>query len=233
MFPQENHEMNNKELTAIFQAVGKRYGFDESTAEFSPFKDFKMKWTRTYKWISFEVCDYLSDAPEDVMKSLATTIFRKIGGEADVEYGKEFTDWIGTGDFIRLKQPLYVRRFRGLSVNSAGANRNLGDSYERLVSKGLVDYDNTVYLGWATFPSSKVVGKSSVIMKVVAMSDILDSLDIPDDVMDYCLYSQLAHIGMGFNPGHDSRGAQYDELLSKFPGRSEMESFLERINMHV
>lgn len=225
--------MNNKDLTAIFQAVGKRHGFDESTAEFSPFKDFKVKWTRTYKWISFEVCDYLSDAPDEVIKSLANTIFDKICGGTDAGYGSEFTDWIGTNEFIRLKQPLYVRRFRGLSLDSAGANRNLKDSYGRLVAKGLVPEDDAVYLGWATFPSSKVVGKSSVIMKVVAMSDVLDSLDIPDDVMDYCLYSQLSHIGMGFNPGCDSRGAQYDELLSRYPGRAEAESFLDRMNMHV
>ncbi len=59
--------MNNQMLTAIFSVAGTRNGYDEVQAEFSPFRDFKVKWTRSYKWIAFEVSDYLSDAPENVI----------------------------------------------------------------------------------------------------------------------------------------------------------------------
>ena len=57
--------------------------------------------------------------------------------------------------------------------------------------------------------------------------------DVPDEVMDYCLYSQLAHVGMGFNRNGESRGSQYDALLSRFPDRAEMDSALRRFNMHI
>ena len=35
------------------QNVGRRNGFEDIGAEFAAFRDFKLKWIRSYKWISF------------------------------------------------------------------------------------------------------------------------------------------------------------------------------------
>ena len=70
-------------------------------------------------------------------------------------------------------------------------------------------------------------------MRVVSISGCLDSGDVPERLLDYCLFSQLAHVGMGFNPGVGRRGKEYDEVLSQFPRRSEMESALRRLGLHV
>lgn len=225
--------MNNKTLTALFAAVGRRYGYEETTAEFAAFRDFKIKWTRSPRWISFEVSDYLSDAPERVMTSMAVTIFDRIKGEEAKAYDDEVSEWITSDEFVRSKQPLFVRRFRGLSRGTAGESRDLADSYERLIDCGLVERDPDVYIGWAGANRSLRVARSSVLMKVVAMSDLLDDEGVPEDVLDYCLYTQLAHIGMGFNPFSDRRGPEYDALLSRFPGRASMESYLRGRGMFV
>lgn len=224
--------MNNQMLTAIFAVAGMRNGYDDIHAEFSPFRDFKIKWTRSYRWISFEVSDYLMDAPEDVMKSLANTIFRRIRGEDESMYTEPVRQWISSDQFVRSKQPLYVRRFRGLSMSTIGRNRDLAESYGRLVDMGLVSRDPSVYIGWAAEDRSRVIGRVSVLMKVVAMSSILDSTDVPDRVVDFCLYTQLAHLSMGFRPGMERRNSEYDALLSRFPDRASMEYELRRINMH-
>lgn len=225
--------MNNKTLTALFAAVGRRYGYEETTAEFAAFRDFKIKWTRSPRWISFEVSDYLSDAPERVMTSMAVTIFDRIKGEEAKAYDDEVSEWITSDEFVRSKQPLFVRRFRGLSRGTAGESRDLADSYERLIDCGLVERDPDIYIGWAGANRSLRVARSSVLMKVVAMSDLLDDDGVPEDVLDYCLYTQLAHIGMGFNPFSDRRGPEYDALLSRFPGRPSMESYLRGKGMYV
>ena len=228
--------MNNQTLTAIFTVVGTRNGYDRVQAEFSPFRDFKVKWSGSYKWIEFEVSDYLCDAPEDVIESLAVTIFHRIRDDTHdnlMRYGDAVCEWITSDDFVRSKQPVFVRRFRGISLSTMGNHRDLAESYQRLVDMGLVERDPDIYLGWAAGGSSRAVGRASILMKVVAMSQLLDCDDVPDEVMDYCLYSQLAHVGMGFNRNGESRGSQYDALLSRFPDRAEMDSALRRFNMHI
>lgn len=57
-------------------------------AEFSSFRDLKIKWVRIYKWIEFQVSDYLMRAPEGVIEGLARTIFSKILG-TDKSYSDE------------------------------------------------------------------------------------------------------------------------------------------------
>lgn len=44
---------NNEMLNRAMRNAGIRNGFEDITAEFFAFRDFKLKWTRSYKWISF------------------------------------------------------------------------------------------------------------------------------------------------------------------------------------
>ncbi len=225
--------MNNNDLAAMARAIGKRYGYEDATAQFIPIRDFKVRWTRTYKWISLEICDYLADAPEDVILSLMSTIFKRIAGEDDAEYESDLVSWLTAEDFVREKQPIYVRRFRGLSKTPMGNLKDLDESYRRLIDMGLVERDPMVHLGWGMFPASNIVARTSVIMKVVSMSDLLDREEVDDVLVDYCLYAQLARLKMGFNPGTCRRGAEYDALLDLFPGRYALERKLERMEMHI
>ena len=231
--PQEFRDMDNNDLAAMVKAVGNRFGYEDATASCSPMNEFKVKWTRTYKWISLDISDYLDDAPEDVMECLLTTIFRRIAGEDSVEYGQPLVDWLRSEGFVRSKQSLFVRRFRGLSLSTEGKHRDLTDSYRRLIDKGLVEEDPLTYIGWAIYPSTKIVGKTSAIMKVIAISEVLDSEAVSEDVLDYCLYSQLARVKLGFNPGPKRRGIEYDALLDKYPDRRVMDRKLECMNMHI
>lgn len=223
--------MNDRRLTALFAAVGGRNGYDRTSAEFEPFRDFKIRWTRCPGWIDFEVSDYMDDAPDGVVTSMAETVFGRIRGDDRTPYPENVCRWISSDDFVRGKQPLYVRRFRGLSRSTAGEEVDLTDSYERLVSRGLVERDPDLYMGWAPSARSMRVGRASVLMKVVAMSDLLDDGDVPEDLLDYCLYAQVAHVGMGFNPGTAARTDEYARLLNRFPRRAEMEAELSKRNM--
>ena len=54
-------------LTEIFEAVGRRYGYEDVKAEFSPLRDFKVRWQRSYYWIVFTISDDLDNAPDDVL----------------------------------------------------------------------------------------------------------------------------------------------------------------------
>ncbi len=165
--------MNNRELARIFAAIGAKHGYDSIKAEFAAFNDFKVKWTRSFKWAEFEVSDYLMDAPEDVVWALADTIFKKIGGE-DAVYPDLLCGWLTSDDFVNRKQPLYIERFTGLSLTPRGATKDIAESRRRLQQQGLIRNDPCIYAGWVNAGKSRCIGKASILMKVVAMSSIVD-----------------------------------------------------------
>ena len=229
--PQERTHLNNRELARIFAASGTKHGYDSVKAEFAAFKDFKVKWTRSYKWAEFDVSDYLTDAPDEVIEALADTIFKKIGGE-DAVYPDVLCGWLTSEDFVSRKQPLYVKRCSGLSLTPRGQFKDIAESRRRLQDMGLIRNDSDIFAGWV-HSGSRCVGKASILMKVVAMSDIIDGDSISDELFDYCVYSQVAHVEMGYDPVVKRRGAAYDEILSRFPDRREMEYEMRRLNIHI
>ena len=220
-------------LRTKFAEVGKEFGFDKVDAEFMSFKEFKVRWQRSYKWAEFKVSDYLADAPEDVMESLARSIFSRIEGNTDDGYPEVMTDWVTSPDFARLKQPIYIRRSRNMTKSSDGDVKNLEDSYKRLVDMGLIEYDDSIYLAWTKEPNVRKVGHCSVLMRVISISRVLDTDMIPDFVLDYCLYHELCHILIGFDPLAKKHGVEFATLEAKFPQQEEAENWLKRLCMYL
>lgn len=171
------------------------------------------------------------DAPEDVMESLSRTIYSKIRGTDEVFYPPEVCEWITSREFRRTKQPMYISRCRGLSLSTRGEYRDLNDSYGRLVDQGLVEHDPEIYMGWGPRTSSRFAGASSVLMKVVNMSQSLDSENVPEEVLDYCVYAHLSHIGMGFRSESAQRELLFNKELSRFPGRAHALYTMEQLGI--
>ncbi len=223
----------DKLLTSVFADVGGRFGYGDVEAVFTAFRDFKVKWSRSYRWARFDVSDYLSDAPEEVLRSIAETLFGRIRGDEGVGYGEEVCNWVSSPEFVAEKQPVYVNRCRGVSRTTKGSCRDLRDSYDRLVGMGLVERDPLMYMGWGVPTQGRYVGRSSTLMRVVVMSTILDTEEVPEDLLDFCLYSQLIHVIMGFNPYPDGREEEYDEMLSRFPDRAGMEDLMAKLSIRM
>jgi predicted metal-dependent hydrolase len=219
-------------LSAIFKEVGKEYGFDKVEAEFVAFKEFKVRWQRSYRWAEFKVSDYLADAPEEVVKGLAKSLFSRIIGEEE-GYSKEMCDWITAPEFSEYKQPVYLRRSRNLTRSSAGDMRDLSESYDRIAEMGLAEKDPAIHLSWTKESNIRKIGHCSVLMKVISISNVFDSDMIPEFVLDYCLYHELCHIMIGFDPISKRHGAEFVELESKFPQQKEAEEWLKRLCMYL
>ncbi len=225
---------NSEMLIRAMRNAGIRNGFEDIQAEFAAFRDFKLKWTRSYKWISFEVSDYLRNAPEGVMESLAETIFAKMRGESRTEYSQEVCDYLNSDVFLDENQGMYLKRFRGISNSTRGENVDLKDSYRRLVESGLVEDDPRIVIRWSdTKDRNGKIGRASVLMRTVVMNPALDSEDVPEDVIDYTLYSQICHVNLGFGPSRDSDGERYENMLSVHPGRTKAETELRRMGLNI
>ncbi|MDR0523046.1 MAG: hypothetical protein LBG62_01280 [Candidatus Methanoplasma sp.] len=221
-------------LCRAFRGAGERRGFERTEAEFVAFKELKVRWQRSYRWAEFKVSDYLADAPAPVLEGMADSLFARIAGEDDsLSYPKAMTDWITAPSFAESKQPVYLRRSRNLTRSPVGDKRSLSESLERLEGLGLAEADPSVHLSWTRESSARKVGHCSVLMKVVSISNALDSDMIPEYVLDFCLYHELCHIAMGFDPSLKRHGERFAEMESRYPRKADAEEWLKRLCMHL
>ena len=221
-------------LNRAMRNAGIRNGFEDITAEFAAYRDFKLKWTRSYKWISFEVSDYLRNAPEHVIQSLAETVFARIRGDNGAAYSEEVCDYLNSQEFLDGNQKQYLKRFRGISDSPKGESVDLLDCYRRLAEQELVEYDPRLVFRWGSSEDrSGKVGRSSVLMRTIVMNPALDSEDVPEEILDYALYTQICHVNLGFGPTRENDTERYEEMLDKYPGRVQGETELRRLGRNL
>jgi len=220
-------------LTTAFRSVGKEYGYDSVSADYESFKEFKVKWRRSCGWIEFEASDYLKDAPEDVLKGVAETIFSRISRMEQRRYSDTMLEWMTSKDFVKKKQPTYLRRSRNLTGTQVGKHVDLGESYKRLIDMGLVSYDEDLVISWTRQPNIKRIGYCSVLMKVIAISSLFDTPSIPTLVSDYILYHELIHLNRGFDPFNQKHDTDFHALESLYKERDEAETWLKKLRLHL
>ncbi|MCK9323341.1 MAG: DUF45 domain-containing protein [Candidatus Methanomethylophilaceae archaeon] len=220
-------------LRTTFAEVGKEYGFEKIEAEFMAFKEFKVRWQRSYKWAEFKVSDYLADAPLEVLKGLARSLFSRIMGQGEENYSESMVEWITSPEFSTYKQPVYLRRSRNITRSQKGDVKDLSASYDRLINMGLLERDPSVCLTWTKESNIRKVGHCSVLMRVVSISNVLDTDAIPDIVLDYCVYHELCHLLVGFDPFSNKHGEKFVSLEAKYPNQAEAEEWLKRLCMYL
>lgn len=221
--------ISEERLNALFSEAGKELGYDNVQAEYMAFKDIKVRWQRSYRWANFKVSDYLSEAPETVMKALCNSLFTKIVGQDD-SYPHELRDWVTAPEFASSNQPVYLKRSRNLTKSTAGEHKDLEDSRRRLLEAGLIDDDPAVYLSWSKEASSRKTGSCSMLMKVISISKHLDRPEVPDHVLDLCLYDQFCNVQRGFDPDGDGGGEDEGRGRS-FPQADEAKEWLLRSDL--
>ena len=220
-------------LKESFGTVGKKYGYDKVDAEFVAYRDFKVRWTRSYRWADFQVSDYLMDAPSAVLDGLAETLFSRISGMESRPYTPEMTGWITSEDFTLRKQPVYVRRSRNITRSYEGKHKDLRDSLERLKAIGLVEQSARPYMTWTKEPLDKTVGYCSTLMDTIVVSSAFDSDHIPDAVLDFVVYHEYLITKDGW-----SRFGKGDDIdicaeEKRFPDWKEAENWIRRMCLHL
>ncbi len=217
-------------LVTAFREAGKKYGYDTVDAEFVAFKDFKVRWSRSYKWASFKVSDYLMDADEVVLKQLAEVIYTRIKGlEGEIDYPPELHAYVTEPKFVDEKQPIFLKRSRNITKSAEGEFKDLYESYNRLADLGLVEIDPKLHLTWTRDMNVRKVGHCSVLMKVISITRLLDADMVPDFVLDYALYHELCHMTIGFDPTCRKHDEMYVPLDDKYPQHKEAREWLKRL----
>ena len=115
--------------------------------------------------------DYLKDVPSEIMASVARTIMSRIRGDMSLPYPESTVGYLSSEEFLRRNQPIYVAR-HGYD-NSDESVSKIESSVKRLCDRGLLQPLDGVYLCWSN-ASQEYVGKSSVLMRAVAINSRLN-----------------------------------------------------------
>jgi len=224
--------MKDNVLAESFRTAGREYGFDDVNAEFTAFKEFKIRWRRSRGKADFRVSDYLRGAGKDILEGVASSIFSRIAG-TEKGYPQEMVDWVASDAFIRKKRPVYLRRSTTLTKTSKGVHRDLTDSYRRLTEAGLIKDDADLYLSWTTEQNIRRVGYCSILMKVIAVSSVFDNEMIPEFVLDYVVYHEYLHIAVGFDPFGRNHSQDFVDEEKKYPKREEAEEWVKSLCLYM
>jgi hypothetical protein len=124
---------------------------------------------------------------------------------------------------------MYLRRSQNLAYSDEGTTYDLGESYERLKGLGLVRDHDGLFLTWTKRPNHQRVGYCSALMRVIAISSVMDSARVPELVTDYVLYHELLHMEDGLSFSNRHHGPGFRQRERRFPGWEEAERTLRTL----
>lgn len=218
------------ELNEVFQSAGRKHGYEDIAAEFAPFKEFKSVWRRWGTKIRFQISDYMEGAGQEVLEDFAGSLYKRIAkkGSADL-YTPRLRSWLGSGAFISRSQPLYLERSRNLSLDHRGEVYDLQEAYLGLRERGLVGECPDAVFNWTVRSNRMRVGYCSVLMKVIAVSSILDSEEVPEFVHEYVLYHEILHLEDGIQSGCRHHTSSFRARERLHPQWKESEEWLRKL----
>lgn len=199
-------------------------------ASFIPKKDFYYAWSARDGVATVQISDYLEGAPEDVLSDFGEMIVRRALGRK-WEPPASFTEYIATPEYIVSRRPVFVRRSKNLMRTDRGDARFLPDSVDRLMDAGLLDasdIENSMF-SWTRRDSHRRFGFCSTMFRVVGVSSILDSEDVPDELVDFVVYHECLHLRQGYRPGGRVHDTEFRAWERSYPSWRECEQALVRM----
>ena len=224
--------VTSEELNMTFQKVGNDFGFENVEAEFAPFRDLKIKWVRTVDRATFDVSDYLREAPESVIENIAAGLMTRMRQEGCDGYSEDTKEWLTSHEFRMLNQDKYVERSRTVDIDQGNADR-LWDSYHAMVEDGLIPEIDDLQLFWSKGESVSKAGQSSCLMRTIIMNRKFMDERVPNEVLEYCLLHELANIIMPFGMDNLERNRDVNELANRYPGALVAKKWLDQVMMEV
>ncbi len=213
------------DLNGIFSRIGNEFGYSSVFASFVESADLKIKWARTGSMIEFWITDYLSDAPENVLESLARTVFGRMRDDMDSPYGNELIEYLTTEEFLKRYQPIYLSRKTNASATPVGRFKDLRKCVDRLIERDMVKPLPNTYIGWLPAGLGDGASISSPVMRSIFVNSKLDSPDTPDDVLDFCVYMQMVKLEIGFDPkDFNNMNRRFVQRVESYPDFQELMS---------
>lgn len=217
--------MDNAQLTAMVQRIGQEFNYKDASATFEEFRDFKVRWKRSYQWIELEISDYLQQAPESVVEHLLRCIFSKIRGD-DADYPDDVVDYIDSDEFRAANRITYLQRYKCIIDDG-----RLQASYDRLVEKGLLKRDDRLVFRYIAAPGA-TAGSSSNLLKTVF---IREKVAEDPELLDLVVYYHSTHASLPYREAADKTNLTVTcaLALSQYPDHEELKDRLAEMGFRL
>lgn len=217
-------------LDVTFKTMGTAYGYDQVRVDYASYKEFKSTWQRLGRMVTFEISDYLGAARPEVLGDFAQALYERIEKRTPgCIYSPRLKAYLESDDFVLRNQATYVGRSRNLTKAALGRHFDLQETYRRLVDSGTVSPSKNVSLHWTKSGNRMRVGYCSVLMRVVAISSLLDNEKVPEFVHEYVLYHELLHLEDGLSDGHRHHPPEFKVREQQHPRWKESEEWLRKL----
>lgn len=152
-------------VNAIANEIGARHGYEEVELEATPFRDIKIKWTWSYRWISIELCDYFLSMPEDAARDLFERFFAALesGEGTEALFGGAFGDWVASDLFRESQRDVYYDRMHLAGERESG---DLADMRDELIRMGILN-DAGIDVRW----SPAIDSRASPVFRVAMIAE--------------------------------------------------------------
>lgn len=214
----------------VFRSVGNEHGYDDVQARFYPFKEFKSTWCRNGQRAELRISDYLRWADDAILEDFARCLFARISNRGRREvYTDRLRTWLQSQEFIVRNRPLYLERSRNLTLSPTGRVLDLRNIRANLKDKGLIEDSSDAFLSWTVCGNVHRVGYCSVIMRVIAVSSVLDTGSMPDYVAEYVLYHEILHLESGLGSLFSGHGREFRMREKMHPKWREADEWLKKV----
>jgi len=176
-----------------------------------------------------EMSDYLEGAPDEVLNDECKVIVKWSMGER-FSQAPSVEEYINSEEFIVGSRPKYLRRSRTFTMSEQGRCKNLLDSIERLLEMDLVhdtDIRNS-YITWATHMAKNKFGQCNQTFRVISINPDLDSVDVPDELVDYVVYHEILHLRQDRTKKRRPHNAQFRGWEHMYPDYQAWDQYLSR-----
>lgn len=212
-------------LTKIFSEVGKEYGYNDVTASFLPFADNKIRWQRTYEWVKFEVSDYFLNAPPAALRELAETIFARMTGDSDAQYGPKLNSYLSS-DALIAQRPTYIQR-----QDYKDDDGTLKDAYDSLVKEGLIkpmDDDFKLYYGYNAdrYNNEQKYVRTSQLFKTISVDPRLRKDEESRKLAVFKGVTMSEYPPTTTGEDRDAKLADLAKKIEQYPGGARKEKFI-------
>ncbi len=177
--------------------------------------------------IHLTITSYLEDAPPEVIDDIVRFVVDRKTGFRPVH----FEEYIATDEFILSKRPLFLEQSKRFKCASEGEFRSLSDSVQRLYDSGLLDEDDlqNTYITWSKRRAVRTLGVCYAMFRVIAITPALDTLDLPEDCLDFVVYHEFLHLRVGVKIGKRNHNRTFREQERMFPDYKRVDRDLQKL----
>jgi len=191
------------DLQQAFHEASIQLGVQEPVSEYHKFSELKHVWTKDGRHYKFKVSDYLDDAPDEVLKSLALYLLSlAYGKEGNADSAKPYLEYSASPRLWDRKRFEYMRRARSIILNPKGKHRDLDTVFQYVNSFYFSSRLPEVTLAWSRESPRRRLGFFFEPLNLLAVNAVLDSERVPRYVLEFVVYHELLHY---VNPASGAR----------------------------